>query len=217
MTGVPIVLAVAAAAFAAASLRLDGIVATLVAAYLALVAQVAAAIWLLSPFDAVTARLADARRSRDRIAAAAAWMWRGRPLPRLAGALADLRAVRADPLTLAFVAVVAAGLAYELVLALSVPPNNWDSLTYHLTRVAAWHQHDGVHWVANAPTARINEFQPLAEQQILFLFVATGATALFALPQYVAQLAILAAVYGAARRLGYGLAPRHAALRSSRC
>ena len=51
----------------------------------------------------------------------------------------------------------------------------------------------------------MNEFQPLAEQQILFLFVATGSTAVYALPQYVAELVILAAVYGAARRLGFGV------------
>src|SRR5262249_33554859 len=43
---------------------------------------------------------------------------------------------------------------------------------------------------------------------ILFLYVA-GSTALYAIPQYVAQLAILVAVYGAARRLGYE--PRAAA------
>ena len=89
-----------------------------------------------------------------------------------------------------------------------MPPNNWDSLTYHLTRVAGWRQEHGVHWIANAPTGRINEFQPLAEQLILFLVVA-GSTALYALPQYVAELAILISVYGAARRLGYE--PRAAA------
>ena len=38
----------------------------------------------------------------------------------------------------------------------------------------------------NAPADRINEFQPLAEQELLFLFAATGRAALFALPQYVA-------------------------------
>ena len=53
MTVAPIVLAVAAAAFAAASLRLDGIAATVVAGYLALVTQLAAVTWVLSPFDAV--------------------------------------------------------------------------------------------------------------------------------------------------------------------
>ena len=86
---------------------------------------------------------------------------------------------------------------------LTVPANNWDSLTYHLARVAAWTQHDGVYWIPNAPTDRINEFQPLAEQQILFLFVATGKGALFALPQFVAQLAILVSIYGSAARLGF--------------
>src|SRR5262249_17359365 len=86
------------------------------------------------------------------------------------------------------------------------------SLTYHLARVAAWRQEHGVHWIANAPTGRMNEFQPLAEQLILFLYVA-GSTALYAIPQYVAQLAILVAGYGAARRLRYEprYAPRAAA------
>jgi hypothetical protein len=90
------------------------------------------------------------------------------------------------------------------VLVLGAPPNNWDSLTYHLTRAAAWKQHGGVYWEPNAPTDRINEFQPLAEQGILFLFVVGGSGALFALPQFVAQLATLAAVYLIARRLGHG-------------
>src|SRR5262249_48624413 len=54
---------------------------------------------------------------------------------------------------------------------------------------------------------RINEFQPLAEQQIFFLFAATGSTVLYAVPQYVAELAILVAVYGTARRVGFGVRP----------
>ena len=117
-------------------------------------------------------------------------------------------------MTILFLAVLAVALVYELVLALTVPPNNWDSLTYHLARVAAWHQSHGIHWIANAPTGRLNEFQPLAEQEILFLFVASGSTALFALPQYVGELVILLAVYGTARRLGYSApaAARSAAL-----
>jgi hypothetical protein len=202
VTGAPIVLAVAAASFAACALRLDGVVATLVAGYLALVTQIAAVTWVLSPFDAVTLTWLTVLEAVLAASAALAWVLRGRPLPAVAGALTDLRTLRSDTLTILFAVVVAAGLAYELVLALTVPPNNWDSLTYHLTRVAGWRQEHGVHWIANAPTARVNEFQPLAEQLILFLFVA-GSAALYALPQYVAQLAILVAVYGAARRLGY--------------
>ena len=66
-----------------------------------------------------------------------------------------------------------------------------DSLTYHLTKAQLWAQHGGIHWISNSPDVRITSFQPLAEQQILFLFVATGSGVLYALPQYFAQLAVL--------------------------
>jgi hypothetical protein len=116
-----------------------------------------------------------------------------------------LHEIAADRWTLVYVAAIGVLLAYELVLALTVPPNNWDSLTYHLARVAAWYHHGGIYWVPNAPTDRINEFQPLAEQEVLYLFVATGGGALFALPQLVALLAAMTAIFVAARRLGFGL------------
>src|SRR5262249_18399151 len=48
-------------------------------------------------------------------------------------------------------------------------------------------------------------FQPLAEQQLLFLFVAAGSGALAVFPQFLAELAILLAVYGASRRLGFSV------------
>ena len=53
----------------------------------------------------------------------------------------------------------------------------------------------------------INAYQPLAEQQQLFLMVATGGGALYAVPQYLAELAILVATYGSARRLGFAVRP----------
>jgi hypothetical protein len=204
VTVVPILLAVTAAAFAAASLRLSGLVSNLLAGYVMLVATTGAVTWLLSPFDWVTPTGLTAAEAVLAVGAGVVWWLRGRPLPSAVGASAEAATILRDPLTAAFVVVAAAGLAYELVLAVTVPPNNWDSLTYHLARVAAWRQQHGIHWIPNAPTARMNEFQPLAEQQILFLVVGSGTTALYALPQFTAQLAILAGVYGAARLLGYG-------------
>jgi len=135
------------------------------------------------------------------------WGRRGRPGLPPAAARAALASIASDPVTLLFLALAVALLGYELALGLVMPPNNWDSLTYHLARVAAWIHHGGVYWIPNAPTDRLNEFQPLAEQQILFLFVVTGTDRLYALPQLVAELAILLSVYGAARRLGYGVRP----------
>jgi hypothetical protein len=196
-------LAVATALIAAVALRRPSLVATLLAAYLVLVADVVLVVLALSPFRAVTAGGLAATQAVLFAAALGGWWLRGRPRPPLGAARDAWRALAADRVALLFLVVVAIVLAYELVLALTVPPNNFDSLNYHLARVAAWVQHRGIYWVPNAPADRINEFQPLAEQELLFLFAATGRAALFALPQYVAELAILVAVYGTARRLGF--------------
>src|SRR4051794_11218519 len=167
---------------------------SLLAAYLAFVTQLAALTWALSPLRLVT-RAGLMLGSLALLAAATAvWVRRGRPLFTLPSRRA-LRELVADPsIALLLLAVVVASL-YQLVVVLGAPPNNWDSLTYHLTRAAYWAQHGGVQWVPNAPTDRINEFQPLAEQQVLAMFVASGRTWLFALPQWLAGLASVVAIY----------------------
>ena len=198
-------LPVATAVVLAASARLPSLVSTLLAAYVALVAEVAVVTWALSPFEAVTRRGLALACTALLAGALALWWRRGRPGLPLAAARRAAGEVGREPVTLAFGVAVALLLGYELLLVLTAPPNNWDSLTYHLARAAAWAQEGGIHWIPNAPTDRMNEFQPLAEQQLLFLFVATGEGALFALPQYLAQLAILVAVYGASRRLGFAV------------
>ena len=187
----------------AAGLRLGGVVATLVAAYVIGVGELVALTTVLSPFRAVTREGLAVAELVLGLTVVAAWWLLGRPRPPLGHAAVALRQVLRDPATLVLLLVCSAVVGYELLLVLSVPPNNWDSLTYHLARAAAWAQHGGVYWIDNAPTDRINEFQPIAEQEIFFLFVAAGSGALFALPQFVAQLAIVLAVYTSARRLGY--------------
>ena len=83
--------------------------------------------------------------------------------------------------TAAFLVFVLVLLGYELVLGLTVPPNNIDALAYHLAKAAAWAQHGGVYWIPDAPTVRMNAFQPFAEQQLLFLLVAVHGGRLIAL------------------------------------
>lgn len=199
-------LPVATALLVAASARLPSLVSTLLVAYLALVAELALVTWALSPADAVTRNGLAAASTVLFLAAVVLWWLRGRPRLPLEAASTVVRRLVDDRVTLVFLGLTVLLLGYELVLVLAAPANNWDSLTYHLARAAAWAQEGGIHWIPNAPTDRLNEFQPLAEQQILYLFVAAGDTLLFALPQYLAQLAILVAVYGAARRLGFEVA-----------
>jgi hypothetical protein len=201
-----VLLAVAGALLLAASARLPSLVATLLLAYLALVGEAVGSTLVLSPFHAVG-------RWQLLLAlvvlcggAAVLWVHRGRPRLPLAAARGSLRELWSSPLALAFVALAGVLLAYELLLGLTVPPNNFDSLWYHLPRAVAWLQSHGYGWIANAPADILNTRQPVAEQELLFLFAATGKAQLYALPQYVAELAILLAVYGIARRLGYGVA-----------
>jgi hypothetical protein len=189
----------ATAVLVALSLRV-GPTATMVVAYVAWVANLALATQILSPLRQVD-RGGLAVVEGVLLAGVALWWWRaGRPRP-------VVRVPAVDAVTALALAAAAVLLAYELVLGLTVPPDNWDAVSYHLTRVAAWLHHGGVYWVPNAPTDRINEFQPLAEQQLLYLFAATGSGRLYALPQFLAELALLVCVYGSARRLGYGVRP----------
>jgi hypothetical protein len=195
--------AVATALLVAASARISSLVSTLLLAYLALVANLGLTTIALSPLQDVTRTGLGVAEAVLLLCALTAWWLRGRPGLPLGRARAAAAEVVSDPATVAFLVFVVLLLAYEFVLGLTVPPNNGDALAYHLAKAAAWAQHGGVYWIPNAPTVRLNAFQPLAEQQILFLLVATGNGGLAALPQLVAVIAILVAVFGAARRLGF--------------
>lgn len=199
-------LALGATALAlATAMGMNSLVSTLLAAYIVAVGEAAALTTALSPLRLVTRTgLAIGELV---VLSIALWVWhrRGRPGLPLSMLRVFLNEVRSEPAAVVLLLGVAAALLYELVLVLTAAPNNWDSLTYHLPRVAAWVQHGGVYWIPNAPTDRLNEFQPLAEQEILFLFVTTGEGALFALPQFVAELAIIVAIFGSARRIGFDL------------
>jgi hypothetical protein len=198
-----ICLALGSAVLVAAAVRSSSLVTAILAAYLALVTNVGAVTWALSPFHDVREVPVTLAEAAIFAGALGAWWLRGRPGLPLAPARTVAPAAARDPVTACILGALIVLLAYELVLALAAPQNNGDVLAFHLTRAAAWAQHGGVYWVPNTPTISINVLQPLAEQQLLFLFVTTGGGGLSAMPQLVAELAILVAVYGAARRLGF--------------
>ena len=187
----------------AASLKLRGLAPTLVAAYVIAVAEVTGLVLVLSPSRSVTRTWLAVGELIVLALVLGAWWGLGRPGIPFAGRGAAIRAALRDPVVAILAAVVAAALLYELTLGLTMPPNNWDSLTYHLSRAAAWFQHGGLYWIPNAPTDRVNEFQPGAEQLLLYLFVATNKGALWALPQFLAQIATIVGIYIASRRLGF--------------
>jgi hypothetical protein len=179
----------------------------LLVAYLAFVTDAVGLCLALSPSHSLTQGSLAGAQAVLLVVMLAVWIRAGRPHPPLVPARRALRQIGGDPLTALFLAAVVVLLAYELFLGLTVPPNNFDSLWYHLARTAAWVQAHGYHWIANAPNAILNIREPVAEQENLFLFVATGSPRLFALPQFTAELALLVSIYGAARRVGYAVRP----------
>ena len=133
-----------AALLLSAGLRLPSLSSSLLAAYVAFVANAGLLTWGLSPLRSVTEwRLLAAELVV--LGLAAAWWWRrGRPGLPLARARHVLRELVHDPATAAFLALVVALLGYELLVGLGGQPNNWDSLTYHLARTATWVKHGGI-------------------------------------------------------------------------
>ncbi len=191
---------VAVAALAsAAALRLS-LAGTLLGAYLVGSAEVVLIAEALSPFHAIgrVGYLA----CETALAGAAVVVWRrvGSPRPSLPRV-----SLRRHPLLLVLATAVGIALVFELVLATTTVPNNWDALTYHLSRAAAWYQQGSLGWL-DAHTLRENIFPPNAEIEALFTMVFTHGDRLTALPQYVAELALLVAIFGIARRLGFGRA-----------
>ena len=115
------------------------------------------------------------------------------PSPRFARGLAPL----------ALVALLAASIAYS---ALWYVPNNWDSMTYHLARVAHWVQHRSVGLYATNVDRQVT-YPPGAEYLLVVLQAVAGTDRLASLVQLAAWLVValaaapLARLFGTPRRI----------------
>lgn len=189
------------AVLGASALRLDTAVPFLLAVYLFASAQVILLTELLSLLGLVRPAGYAVGETLLLAAAGAAWYLRGRPRPPLRRPALWVGA-RAHPLVAALAVVVGCAIVYEAVVIFSSPPNNWDSLSYHLSRAAGWYQRHRVEYFP-AHTARENAFQPNSEMEILYTFVFAGRDTAAAATQLIAELALLLGVYGCARRVGF--------------
>ncbi len=185
----------------AATMRLRG-TAFALAVYLVGWAEVVFLAEALSLFDAVGRTGYLVGEAALLVLAAAAWQLRGRQLPRLPRVGVTRTSIRAQPELVVLAAVVLGAIGYQAFLAVATPPNNYDSLTYHLTRAVAWLQQGHVGYF-DAATARANAFPPDGEIGILYTLALVGRDTFAALPQLVAELAVLVAVHGIARRIGF--------------
>jgi hypothetical protein len=186
---------VVTAALAAAALRMRSTATYLLACWIVVCAEVVAASEVLSLRHAIRPLGYVLFEVGALALATAAWVRRGRPLP------PRPRAWRIGPLPTALAFAVIAGAVYELFVATASAPNNWDSMHYHLARVAAWHAH---HTLAYFPTHNgiENAYPQNAELLVLWTIVFLGRDLFAALPQLLAGLATAVAVYVSALRIG---------------
>lgn len=191
---------VAVAALASAgALRLT-LTSALLAAYLFASAEVVVLSEVLSPFHAIAAR--GYLLGAVVVAAASLLVWHRAGAPRPPLPRVERAALRRHPMLFLLAAAVGAAIVLESVLAVTTAPNNWDGMTYHLSRAAAWYQ-DGALGSVDAHTLRETVFPPVAEIQVLFTMAFLHGDRLAAAPQIVAELALLVAIFGTARRLGF--------------
>jgi dolichyl-phosphate-mannose-protein mannosyltransferase len=190
----------ATAGLVACALRLESAVSFGLALFLLASAEVIALTEVLSLLGFVRAAGYAAGEAILLAAALAAWHLRGRPRPPVRR-LELGAAVRAHPLVAALALVVGCAVGYEAVLVFWTPPNNWDSMSYHLSRAAAWYQRQRVEYIPTR-NERQNAFQPNSEMEILYTFSFVGSDTAAAATQLLAELALLLGVYGCARRLG---------------
>ena len=183
----------------AASLRVS-FVGTLLAAYLIASAEIVGVAEVLSPPHAI--RRGPYFAAILVLAAVSACWWNRAGRPRPPRPTIQVRAVVRHPVVAALLVAVVVGIAFEAFLVLHTVPNNYDSMTYHLSRAAAWFQQHSLGYVS-AHTQRQNADPGNAELQILYTFVFLSRDAVAALPQLVAELVCLVAVFGIARRAGF--------------
>src|SRR3954447_17858103 len=127
-------------------------------------------------------------------AACAASIWRG---GRTVGAN---RALTPFDRSIASALAVAAGVT--LIVALWAPPNTWDSMTYHVARVAEWYDHGTVAFYPTAIDRQLWQ-PPFAEYLVLVTYGALGRHDYLAnLPAWIAAIRAAIAAMEIARLLG---------------
>lgn len=186
----------------AASLRLDSLGKLLLAAYVIAFAEIVALVLLLSPIGAVQRPVLLVGLAMVSAGAIGLWWREGRPRPHGATVRRAWTLLEQSPPLALLGLVVAAALGYVVALIVGRPPNNWDSMTYHLARAAFWRQNESVGYLADAYDGRLNANPPSSESVLTFVLELTREERLAGFLQFSAAIICLLAVFILARRLG---------------
>jgi 4-amino-4-deoxy-L-arabinose transferase-like glycosyltransferase len=197
-------------------LRVRGKVAYLIGAYLIAYADIVIILELAGLLSAIDRASVLALQILLTAIALLVWQLNARPelfAPFRAFRLRELRIQewlkrgRQYPLPAALILLLAVSVGYVYLRhaerILVVPPNNWDSLTYHLSRVGYWLQYKSLFpW----PTTFLHQTTlPMnAELGLLWTILWWGTDQLTGFVQWMTIPVIVLAIYGLVRQLGYG-------------
>ena len=186
-----------------ASLSLRGVTDFLLAVYLCGTGAIVLLTLVTTPFEGLTRGWLLVSSGVFAGCSALVWAWRGRPMPPpFRPALGATGEALRDPVVAIPAAAVGGGLVYSVALAVATPPNDYDTLWYHLSRAAFWRQEHAVGYVERANDLRLDVFAPGAELISAWAMALSGDERFAALFQLVALLATMLAVAGIARAIG---------------
>lgn len=116
------------------------------------------------------------------------------------------RSAREHPAAAGMCAVAIFALSVQLAIGLATAPGNWDSMTYHLARVAYWLQFDSaLHW--DNGTVRQLASPPNGEMLQGWTVLMSGSDRLAASVQWIAAVGLGALTFLGARDLGFARPP----------
>jgi 4-amino-4-deoxy-L-arabinose transferase-like glycosyltransferase len=128
-------------------------------------------------------------------------VWRSLSIGSLLNRRRILNTMKSDPALYALAAGVALVYLVGAIMVLTVPPNNYDSMTYHLSRVGYWLQHDSFEpWPT--PNLRQTTSPMNAELGFMWAIIFSRTDQLAGFVQWSAALASMAAIAGLSRLLG---------------
>ena len=137
------------------------------------------------------------------VPAVTVWVACGRPRPPSLGpACRTLGESLRDPALATLSVTVGIALVYAIALGVGTPQNEWDSMSYHLTRAAYWIQQGSASYIPGAFDARVNVNPPNAEIGQLSTILLGGDDRFVWVPQLTAIPAAMLAIFGIGRRAG---------------
>ena len=215
MTGA-LALVAGAVLLAAGSLRLSAQMAPrstasfLLGAYVIAWVQLVGVLWVLSLFGWVTRWALLAGLAVVCVAILIDRRGWGDVAARLRDGASALRRALEDPLCAVLGVAVLLAFGYAVVLGLSTPQNDFDSIVDHLWRAAVWRENEAVGYPRCDCAPYVNAYPPHGEMGLLATTVLGGTARYVALVQASAFVALAVGVIGVAR--GLGLSRREALL-----